>query len=159
LIGYWKKSKKNAYTNPLGNAPKKFVDKFGFLLRFLYFIDFQIKAFFEIRLPLMLGKCIICDRYFYDLLMELDRSDLLSKKFTKLISQTLPRPMITFLLDVPENLARERRAFSNMELRSKRKTFLKMSKIFNLVIIDSSKDFLSNQMKIRSTVLSRIKQN
>lgn len=151
LMGYWKEVKKNAYTNPLENANKKLAKKLGFLLRFLYFVDFQIKAF-KIRVPLMLKKIVICDRYFYDLLMELERSNLSSQKFSNILYNTLPHPTITFLLDAPENLTSERRRFLYIDQKSKRRIFLKMSKTFNFIIINSSEDFLYNQKRIRDIV-------
>lgn len=157
IMSYWKETKKNAYTNPLEYASEKLAEKLGLLLRFFYFVDFHIKALFSIRLPLMLGKNVICDRYFYDLLMELERTDLSSKKFTYLLSRTLPHPAVTFLLDAPEVLISKRREFSYTEIRSKKEIFLKLNKAFNFIVIDSSKDFSDNQKRIRETALAYIR--
>lgn len=156
LVGFWKVKKKNAYNNPLENAPASIARVLAILLRLLYFIDFQIKTLFNIRLPLMLGKNVVCDRYFYDLLMELERSNLLSKKFSILISNTLPHPTVTFLLDAPERLIMERRGFSYEESKSKRRIFFNLCKIFNFITIYSSKDFSENQTIIRNVTLAYI---
>ncbi|MEM3378391.1 MAG: hypothetical protein QW674_05540 [Candidatus Bathyarchaeia archaeon] len=154
LMGYWRITKENAYTNPLEYAPKRLAKKLGPLLLFLYFIDFQIKTSLKIRLPLMFGKNIICDRYFYDLLMELERSNLSSQRFVSVLSVTLPQPTVTFLLNAPEILIGERRGFSYMEIKSKMKIFLELSKVFNFIVVDSSKDFSYNHKKICEIVLA-----
>ena len=99
---------------------------------------------------------MVCDRYFYDLLMELERSNVSSDRFTVMLSKTLPRPLITFLLDAPEGLACQRRGFAYKELAVKRRFYLEMAKTFGFVIVDSSKDFSSNQKRIRALTLARV---
>ena len=156
LLGYWKQTRKNAYTDPLEHTPRNLAKKFAILWRFFLFLDFQIKATFKIRLPLALGKVVVCDRYFYDLLMELERSTVSSDRFTVMLSKTLPQPVITFLLDVPKTLANQRRGFSCEELGAKRRAFLQIGKFFGFVIVDSSKDFFNNQKRIRALTLARV---
>ena len=156
LLGYWKKTRKNAYTDPLEYAPRNIAEKLGMVYRFFLFLDFQIKISLKIRLPLILRKPVVCDRYFYDLLMELQLSNVSSERFTTILSKTLPQPVITFLLDVPETLANQRRGFSCEELGAKRRVFLQIGKFFGFVIVDSSKDFSSNQKRIRALTLARV---
>lgn|GEM_PF-6212494 len=156
LFGYWKIIRKNAFTNPLEHAPERIAKNFACVLRLLFFIDFQIKTLLKIRLPLLLGKNIICDRYFYDLLMELELINLSSKNFVYLMLRTLPQPLITFLMDANETAIKERRNFSLKELQSKRKIFLRMGKSFNFVVINSQLDYSYNQKKIQDLTLDRI---
>jgi len=156
LLGYWKKTRKNAYTDPLEYAPRNIAEKLGMVYRFFLFLDFQIKTSLKIRLPLILRKPVVCDRYFYDLLMELQLSNVSSERFTTILSKTLPQPVITFLLDVPETLANQRRGLSCEELGAKRRVFLQIGKFFGFVIVDSSKDFSSNQKRIRALTLARV---
>jgi len=158
LMGYWKETKKNAYTNPLEYAPKKIARKFGALLNFFLFVDFHLKAFLKVRLPLTFGKIVICDRYFYDLLMELERTKVSSKRMIFLLSRTLPQPIITFMPEAPETLINKRREFPYEELKLKRNIFLQLAKLFNFVVIDTSNDFLYNQREIRDLVLKSIAQ-
>jgi dTMP kinase len=157
ILGYWKKTRKNAYTDPLEYAPKNVANKLGIIWRFFLFLDFHIKTAFVTRLPLILGKTVICDRYFYDLLMELQLSNVSTERFIRMLSKTLPQPLITFLLDVPETLANQRRGFPLEELAAKRKVFLQMGKTFDLVIVDSSKNFLNNQKRIRTLTCMKLK--
>jgi thymidylate kinase len=158
LLGYWKETKENAYTDPLEKAPRKSIKTLGWILRFLFFIDFQMRTSGKIRLPLMLGRVVVVDRYFYDMLMELRRSGISSKHFEAIVAATVPKPVITFLLDAPESLIQERRGFTQRELESKRAIFLKMARIFNFTVIDSSKDFQSNQKEIQAFIVAEIEK-
>jgi dTMP kinase len=159
LFGYWKIMRKNAFTNPLEYAPERVKKNFASLMRLLFFIDFQIKTSLKIRLPLLLGKNIICDRYFYDLLMELELNNLSSKNFVYLVSITLPQPLITFLMDANETAINKRRNFSLKELQSKRKIFLRMSKSFNFAVINSRLDYSYNQKRIQKSTFAHIHQS
>ena len=156
VLGFWKESKEDAYTDPLEYAPRHVADRIGFLLGISFLVDLQLRTLFKIRLPMLLGKSIVCDRYFYDTIMELIRNGTCSLKFAYLFSKTLPRPTITFLMDVPETLAVQRRGFSFKESGSKRAVFSTLGKTFGLVIVDSSKDFMTNQERIRVLALERI---
>ncbi|MHA1225646.1 MAG: dTMP kinase [Candidatus Hodarchaeales archaeon] len=155
-MNYWKHIKKEAYTDPLEFAPKPIKKKFGMLWRFLILIDYQLKVLFTIRLPLLLGKVVICDRYFYDILMELQLSEVSSTDFILLLSRTMPRSLVTFLLDVSEVTAFSRRNFPQRYFFERRKIFSELLDVFNFIRIDSSKDFLENRQKIRQKVLQRL---
>jgi dTMP kinase len=157
-LGYWKCTKRDAYTDPLEFAPKPLVAKLGKIWRFFLFVDYQLKALIKIRVLMAVGKIVVCDRYFYDLLMELQLSNLSSKNFTSLLSKTMPIPSTTFLLDVAEVLAsHRRRSFTKEFFFERRKIFLEMANTFEFVIVDSSKDFLENQHRIRQDILKRLK--
>jgi thymidylate kinase len=156
-LGYWKKVKQDAYTNPLEFAPERVSKKLGTLLTLLIFVDFQIRTSLKIRLPMLLRKLVICDRYFYDVLMELERSNMLSERFTRILSRTTPKPLIAFLIDAPETLTSKRRGFSREELSSKKRIYLKIAKNLGLVVIDSSREFSENQNRIRTLSLARIR--
>jgi dTMP kinase len=156
LLGYWKKIRKNAYTNPLEFAPRNIAEKLGVVYRLFIFLDFQIKTLLKIRLPLFFKKIVVCDRYIYDLLIELELSNISSKRFTTILSKTLPQPLITFLLDTPDNLANQRRGFSIQELAAKRRAFQQIGKVFDFVTVNSSKDFSSNHEQICTLTMACI---
>jgi len=157
-MNYWKHIKKEAYTDPLEFAPKSVAKKFGMLWRILILIDYQLKVLFKIRLPLLLGKFVICDRYFYDILMELQLSKASSKDFILLLSRTMPRSLVTFLLDVSEVTSSRRRNFSQRYFHERRKIFSEYIDVFAFVRIDSSKNFLENSETIRHEVMKRLYQ-
>lgn len=122
------------------------------------FVDFEIGTSLRIRLPLLLGKIVVCDRYFYDMLMDLYVTHTYSSTFALLVSKTVPKPLVAFLLDAPEGVIEKRREFSLEELRAKRMILLKLANVFSLVKIDSSEDFRVNQQRIRSLAIARIKR-
>lgn len=159
LLGYWKETKKNVYTDPLEYAPRELAEKLGSLWRFSVFVDFQIKTLVKTRPYLALGKIVVLDRYFYDLLMDLRVSKISSEEFVRRISETLPRPQITFLLDAPPSLTAQRRGFSLQDLQVKRETFLELGQRFQFHIVDSSQDFKMNQQRIRDLTLAKIEKN
>jgi len=158
VLGYWKHTKKNAYTDPLEYAPRLLSVKFGKVWRLFLFIDYQLKALAKIRLPLLVGKVVICDRYFYDLLMELQLSNVSSEKFTSALSKSMPKPLVTFLMDVPENLARTRRNFSYEFFSKRNEVFLDLAKSFDFRVIDSSESLLKNQRMIRQETMVRVQK-
>ena len=148
--------RRNSYTDPLSNAHEEIKKKLSVILRLLIFLDFHIKVLWKIRIPLMIGKCIVCDRYFYDLIMELERSNILSKRFTNWLCKTMPRPLITFLIDAPGKIISSRRDFSIEEIQAKRKIFRHIARNFSFIIIDSSNDYADNQSLIRHLTVQRI---
>jgi thymidylate kinase len=158
VLGYWKHTKKNAYTDPLEYAPRLFVKNFGKVWHLFIFIDYQLKALVKIRLPLLVGKVVICDRYFYDFLMELRLSHVSSKKFTFAISKGVPKPLVTFLMNIPETLAENRRNFSYEFFSKRNEVFLDLAKTFDFRVIDSSEPLLGNQRKIRQETLRRVQE-
>jgi len=158
VLGYWKNTKKNAYTDPLEYAPRLLSTKFGKIWRLFLFIDYQLKALAKIRLPLLMGKVVICDRYFYDLLMELRLSNVSSKRFALLLSKSMPKPLVTFLMGAPETLARSRRNFSYDFFSKRNGVFLDLAKSFNFRVVNSSEALLENRRKIRQEILREIQQ-
>jgi len=159
LLGYWKETKKNVYTDPLEYAPKKLAEKLGRFWRLFVFVDFQIRVAAKIRPYLVIKEIVVLDRYFYDLLMDLDVSKTSSEEFVRRISEALPRPQVTFLLDAPPDLTAQRRGFSLQDLKAKRETFLQMGERFQFYVVDSSQDFEANQQRIRDLTLAAIEKN
>lgn len=154
LLGYWKKIKKGVPNDPLELAPFYLRRKaLGWTWRCLLFIDFHIKTLIKIRLPLIFGKVIICDRYVYDMIMELMNDNLYSESFGKIVLETIPTPKIVFLMDVPEGLAHIRRtSIDKKNLSKKRMIFLSLARSLNFFILNSSSDFVMNQRRIRNEV-------
>lgn len=153
VLGYWKETKKDAYTDPLEFTPEQFRKKLGNLWRLFIFIDFQIKAL-AIRIFLVCKRLIVCDRYVYDILMELRLSKLHDYRFENLLCGTVPKSLVTFLLDVPDRVAATRRPMNIENLSAKRETLKNMAKIYDFVVVNSANEFLQNQEQIRTTVMA-----
>jgi dTMP kinase len=156
LAGFWRRTRRNAYTDPLEYAPLRSLETLGQVYRLFLFVDYQLEILIKVRIPLLLGRTVIADRYFYDMIMELQRSRISSERFIMILSKTLPQPLLAFLMDGPESMIFERRGFAYDELIAKRKLYLQLARKFGLIIVDSSKDFESNQGRIRELTVSRI---
>lgn len=112
------------------------------LVLFDYFFQMTIK----IRLPLTIGRDIVCDRYVYDTVVTDLAVDL--KYPQSRISKTLrrylwlfPRPNLVFLIDVPEEIANRRKddVPSVKYLEERRKLYLEVGREQGMVILDGSK--------------------
>ena len=108
--------------------------------------DYSIQILVKTTIPLMSGSNIICDRYIYDtictdLAIDLDLSEeyvlsLLEKSFV-----LFPRPNITFLIDIPEEVAYSRKDdVPSLEyLRDRRSVYLRLCKRSNMITLDGLK--------------------
>ena len=160
IFGYWKIVKKGAWTDPLENAPPKIRKKLGAVYRILLFIDFEITTFLKVWLPMLFTRVLICDRYVYNLIMELALSDLYSANFTKLILCASPAPQRTFLADAPLHVLVHRRPdFTEENIGAKQNIYRKFAKIFNFEIINTSAQFEANQEYVRKEILFLLKEN
>ncbi|MBC7333499.1 MAG: hypothetical protein H5T85_03415, partial [Actinobacteria bacterium] len=87
------------------------------LLRNLYLIyllfEHWLQLIFSVRIPLMFGKTVVCDRYYYDSIVDLVVNfDLDYSKAKKLIKLLIgaPKPDLTIYLDVDEYTAYNRKS-------------------------------------------------
>ena len=75
--------------------------------------DYLIQVLFKIILPKKMGKTIICDRYLFDTVInDIPRQDNNIESLKKMIDAyflLIPKPDIVFLIDIPENIAFERK--------------------------------------------------
>ena len=155
ILGYWKTVKKDAWTDPLENAPPSIRKKFGALYRFLIFVDIEIITLLKVELPLLFVRVVICDRYVYDLIMELTLSNLHSTSFAKLMLHVTPAPKRTFFTDAPLHIVAQRRPqLVNGGIYAKIGAYRKLARILNFKIVDTTTRFETNQDHIRREVLS-----
>jgi len=156
LLGYWKEIKRDTYMDPLELAPSGIRNKFNLIWFCFLFLDFQIKTLFKVRIPLFFKKIVICDRYVYDLLMELVLSGQYSDRFCKFLLQTLPIPRVTFLMDVSEKLAYERHGAPTNILRRKRNAYFILERNFGFCTLKTNESLLSNKQLIQEKVLREL---
>ena len=104
------------------------------------------------------GRIVICDRYIYDLLVELSLSELYTDGFKKTILRTIPRPDLTFLMDVPPDLAHARRDLPLDSLSARRQAYLDLSRRSCFCVLTTSEDFAKNQERIRNETLCKLQK-
>lgn len=141
---------------------KKNLLKNGFLSKlyqYLILSDYFLQVFLKVKIPLRFGKNIICDRYIHDtiitdLAVYLGYSD---EKIKKVLGRCLyffPKPDLSFLIDVPEEIAFQRKddTPSIEYLRERRNIYLNIGKEYEMVILDGSKKLEELQCEIERKV-------
>lgn len=127
---------------------------------YLSLFDYLCQSFVTIRLPHILGSNIICDRYVQDvavnLAVELDYSDKKLGSMLNKLLHLLPKPDLTFFMDVPEEIGYERKndTPSIEHLRSLRRIYLSMGKEYGAVMLDGTEDL----KELESVILSQVSQ-
>ena len=80
--------------------------------RLSVFFEYLIQVSYKIRLPLMLGRSVSCDRYIYDTVVDMTADFALpTPKMQKSLDNMLrlaPKPDMVFLIDLPEEVAYQR---------------------------------------------------
>ena len=101
-----------AYKKEKKEAVKK-MRILGKLYTMILLVDYYLQLFIRIRLPLLFGKVVICDRYVYDTVINdipLESEDIDTiEKWINRIFNFAPKPDIVFLIDVPEEISMMRK--------------------------------------------------
>ena len=131
------------------NTQKKEIFKNKFISKIYEWsilFDQVIQIDFKIIPRLVVGKVVICDRYVFDtvvtdIAVDLNYSnndiiDLIDKLF-----HIIPKPDITFLIDIPEEIAYHRKNdIPHLSyLSERRKLYLVMGKFLRLILLEGSK--------------------
>jgi dTMP kinase len=106
--------------------------------RQLIVLDYFLSTVIKIKIPLMRGRNIVCDRYVYDLQADLLRQH---KRTGRILRRLLPKPDKVFLIDLPEEVAFKRKndVPSIDYLTQRRGGFLDLAKQYNMTVLDGSK--------------------
>lgn len=161
--------KQNMFKNysAYSDEKKRVLENHSFLSKIyqqILLFDYFFQTFFKVRIPLLFGTSIVCDRYVYDtvitdLSVDMKYSDDKIKNVLDNIFIFLPEPDITFLIDVSEDIAYKRKSdIPSIEyLKQRRKTYLNMGKERKMVILDGSKNLNSLRNVIKRTIINEIK--
>jgi len=170
LIGDWlflrgKDISKNY--SEYSNTKRKAIEKHSFLSKVyqqILMFDYSLQIFFKVKLPLIFGKNIVCDRYIYDTIIT-DLSVDMNYSKDKVISMLnnllrySPEPDITFLIDVPEKIAYQRKDDTPAVeyLEERRRVYLDVGKTYKMVILDGSKSLEDLKNSIQKEVFVKVK--
>ena len=166
LIGNWIFLRnKDIFKNysEYSNTKRKAIKKNSFLSKVyqqILLLDYSLQISFKVKLPLILGKNIVCDRYIYDTVIT-DLSVDMKYSNDRVISMLnnllrfFPEPDITFLIDVPEEIAFQRKddTPSIDYLKERRNIYLDIGKEEGMVILDGSKNLEELQYEIEKRVI------
>lgn len=124
----------------------------------LMFVDTILRSFIRIRLPVIRGYFVLCDRYILDIIVDMISEVNDVKPLIKIIRLFLllyPTRSITIIIDVDEHEAYKRKkdVLDLYRLKLRRKLYIKLASILNLPIINGQKDPLSVHEEIVNKVL------
>ncbi|MEM2741206.1 MAG: hypothetical protein QXD95_03560 [Nitrososphaeria archaeon] len=126
----------------------------------LLLLDYFFQVMIKVNIPLIIGKNIVCDRYVYDTIISdlaVDINYSLQKidRMLKGLFLIIPKPHFLFLIDVPEEIAYNRKTdVPSMEyLRQRRKLYIKIGKEHKMIVLDGSKNLEELQLEVENKVL------
>ena len=124
--------------------------------QFFLLFDYCLQTLARLSLPLIRGQSIICDRYIYDtaidIAIDLDYSQARLRVTLDKLLRCFPRPDLIFLVDVPEEIAYQRKDdIPTMGfLKERRQLYLDIAKEYEMVILDGSQDTTELQSIIQT---------
>ncbi len=126
--------------------------------QYLLLFDYFLQVFQKVRIPLMQGEVIVCDRYIHDTVADLavdyGYSDEETQKTLRSYLRLFPKPDLVLILDLPEELAYQRKGdVPSMDyLAERRKIYLNMGKDYNIVALDATKGLIELEDIVRGSV-------
>ena len=134
----------------------------SFFYEYSLTFDYLLQAMVKIRLPLMRGRNLVCDRYIYDTVItdlapSLSYSEEKIEKMLKRFTRLFPVPELVFLVDVPEEIALQRKNDipSINYLKERRRLYLLVKKHRDIIFLDGSRD-LEELMNITQNEVVRL---
>lgn len=147
------------------NTKRDAIERNSFLFtiyKYILLLDYFLQLLFKVRLPLMLGKNLVCDRYVYDtvitdLSVDMNYSHSEIKNLIKKYYYIAPKPDLAFLIDLPEEIAFQRKNDipSIESLKEIRNIYLDAGKEEGMVVLDGSKSLHEIQNNIIDSVQSK----
>ena len=157
----------NDYENRL-HTKKNTLKKHIFLSKIFYTImlfDYSLQLLCKIKIPVLLNKNIVCDRYIYDTVItdiavdmgySEDRIFNLIERFLSI----LPTPDIAFLIDLSEEVAYNRKGdIDSIEyLRDRRKHYLSVANKYKIIITEGDNNREDIERKILDETLLKLEE-
>ncbi len=131
--------------------------------QYLLLSDYFLQSLLKIKLPLLLGRSVVCDRYIHDtvveLALDLNYTNNQIKSIMGKLSRFLPKPDVMFLADVPEDVAYQRKNdIPSIDfVRERRQAYLGVAKEYGITILDGSEDPMELQSLIQNKVAETLK--
>ncbi len=109
-------------------------------------LEYFLQVLLKVRIPLMFGKSIVCDRYIYDTMVQLHvnlgyTKDELRSKLAR-VARFYPAARMTFFVDVPEEVAYQRKGdIPSVEyLKLRREAYLSILDAPGVIKLDGTRD-------------------
>lgn len=150
------------------DTKKNILKKHIFLSKIFYKImlfDYYLQLLYKIEVPLLLNKNVVCDRYIYDTIITDIAIDMgySEDEIFNLIERCLsilPTPDIVFLIDIPEEVAYNRKddVPAIGYLRDRRKYYLSVADKFNMIKIEGDREIEDIKQKIFTETLLKLEE-
>lgn len=120
---------------------------------YIVILDFLYIYLFRVKIPLIIGKNVVCDRYVYDMIASLMYDGLYSERASKILLKLIPKPDLIFMLDVPEEISDSRKKDTKDAVNIKesddaidyltvhKKDYLRIAESSNIPVIDATREF------------------
>ena len=127
---------------------------------FIIFVEMALIYNLKVRIPLLFGKVVICDRYLLDALVEIGISareksshDGFCGTLLRLLS---PSPNISFLMDLSPGVVLERKSeeFSEADLNKQTLFYQELARRFDVILVDGERPSVEVSEDIISKVLA-----
>lgn len=109
-------------------------------------LDYSLQSLMRLSLPKIRGQSIVCDRYIHDtvvdIAVDLNHSRTKLKNTLQRFLLFLPKPDFVFLIDVPEEIAYQRKIdIPSIDfLKERREFYLDIGREYKMVVLDGSQD-------------------
>jgi thymidylate kinase len=126
------------------------------LWAYITLTDEVIQLITKVKIPLMLRNIIICDRYIYDVFVDIecDLNKSISWPVKKILTKMLPKPGIRFIADAtPRMLIKRKQGLELKVITCKKQEYLNYLHNQGFFLIDTSEDFKKNSQDVLSKVL------
>lgn len=132
------------------------------LISHVYFvlisIEYMVEILFKVRLPLLLGKNVIVDRYVFDTAANLAVNlGFGTEEYMQLVNKLLkfcPMPDIIYYIDVPEEVALKRKNdipdINYLKLR--KRCYDELAKVYKIIILNNTGDIEGMKNKLTSSI-------
>ena len=127
-------------------------------------LDLALTYQWRVRLPLMMGRVVVCDRYTYDAAVEIAERlgpDAVDGLPVKLLHALSPRPRFAYLLDAPADVAAERSLDPEDagQLATQRELYREIAEARGLRVVDASGELAEGSDVIVREVLTDFEDN
>ena len=128
------------------------------LYQLFLLIDYAFQVFLKVKIPLLFGKCVVCDRYLYDTIIDFGvYLDYPNKEVKTILGKYLrlfPKSDLVFFIDVQEEIAFQRKddTPSVEYLKERRKFYLDVGKEFGINVLDGAKGLQELLLEIEKRV-------
>ncbi len=127
-------------------------------------LDLALTYQWRVRLPLMMGRVVVCDRYTHDAAVEIAErlgTDAVDGLPVKLLYALSPRPRFAYLLDAPADVAAERSLDPEDagQLAAQRQLYREVAEAQGLRVVDASGELAEGSDVIVREVLTDFEDN